>query len=726
MQERPADSEIRVWTPGCSTGEEACSLAMLITEEAERVDKSFNVRLFATDVADSVMSTARSGLYPGSIALDVGEDRLARFFQKQDDTYTICRSLREMITFAPQNLLQDPPFSRLDVVSCRNLLIYLEPEYQKRVLRLFHFALREDGHLFLGPAETMSGLEELFQPISKKWRIFRRIKAPHMFDRNDSSADRVGAFFAKTDEPKVRAVEVMDRALLERYAPASALIDERGRIHFLRGPIDDYLRPPTGEPAFDLLAMARDGLQAPLRSALRQALEENREVMTLARTRRGEQRPHVRVVVTPLRRDRQTADRLLIGFFEHDPEKDAPLAAAPKEAIGDGHIRSELDDARENLRQSVEQMEASNEELKASNEEIRSINEELQASNEELETSKEELQSLNEELNTVNNQLQAKVDELEARTDDLNNLLNSTDIATLFLDRKLRIRWFTPSMKKLLELLPTDIGRPVSHFAPRFSGGNLLSDAREVLERLQPRNAEVEDDAGRWYIRVILPFRTAKDRIDGVVITFVEITDRKRAEGERELLLGELNHRVKNILSVIQALVRRSDPRAQSVESFREQLLGRLQALARAHNLVLNAEWGDMQIGVLVDQAVAPFRSRGTNSITIEGEPLSISPKHALGLSFVLHELGTNAAKHGALSVGDGCLSVNWRREHYKGGRGLRLTWRESDGPPLRPPEEKGFGTHLIERACTQELGGEVELAYLPTGLVCEIRVPLD
>jgi chemotaxis methyl-accepting protein methylase/two-component sensor histidine kinase/PAS domain-containing protein len=733
VRERDPGTEIRAWLPGCSTGEEAYSLGMLIVEEAERAGKSFDVKIFATDIAEGVLGTARGGHYPGSIALDVGEERLSRFFVQVDDSYTVRPVVRELVTFAPQDLLRDPPFSKLDLVSCRNVLIYLEPEHQKRLLALFHFALRPDGCLFLGSSENVSGLEDQFQPISKKWRIFRRagptpseiVDFPLGAGRG-SRAGGLDTLPAGVGELRARAADVMDRALLERHAPASALVDERYRIHFMRGPIDDYLKPPVGEPTFDLLAMAREGQQMALRTAIRRALDENREIVALARVRRGGERRHVRLVVTPLRRGAQAPARLLIGFFEHDPATEKVEADVPERSPGESLIQAELDNAREDLRLSVEQMESTNEELKASNEEIRSINEELQASNEELETSKEELQSLNEELNTVNSQLQAKVDELQARTDDLNNLLNSTDIATLFLDRSLCIRWFTPSMKALLELLPTDIGRPVSHFAQRFKGDSLVAAARRVLERLQPIDAEVQDEAGRWYIQHVLPFRTARDEIDGVIISFIDITERKRAEEERELLLSELNHRVKNILAVVQALVRQSDRRTQSVAAFRQQLVGRLQALARAHDLILSADWRKAQLGRLVQEAIEPFQPAGSTAITIDGEPLAISPRQALGLSFVLHELGTNAAKHGALAVPGGRLAIDWRVEGEPGARQVRLGWRESGGPAITPPNEQGFGTKLIERACAHELGGKAELHYAPDGLACEVRFPID
>ena len=855
VRERPTESAIRIWVAGCSTGEEAYSIAMLITEQAEAVGKSFDLKLFATDVAEGVLSSARAGQYPSSIAIDVGDARLERFFEMHDDTYCIRKSLREAIIFAPQNLLQDPPFSRLDLVSCRNLLIYLEPDFQKRVLALFHFALREGGHLFLGPAETISGQEELFQPVSKKWRIYSRL-GPTRHDivdfplvgRTELGSDPESGVQTAAPEPRVSPGELLDQALLEHYAPASVLIDARSDMHYLRGPTDLYLRSPSGEPTHNLLAMAREGLQMPLRAAVRKALDKGEETTTAARVRRGALFHPVRLVVRPLNTGRHGPLRLLVSFFERDVAANAPPPVDLKEAAHDGDLQADLDTAREDLRLSIEQMEAANEELKASNEEIRSINEELQASNEELETSKEELQSLNEELNTVNAQLQAKVAELEARTDDLNNLLNSTDVATLFLDRSLCIRWFTASMKTLLELLPTDIGRPISHFAQRFSGGDLVEEARTVLERLVPSSAEIVDDLGRWYIRRIMAYRTAADRIDGVVVTFteiterkhheervrtardfaeqvieavrfplvvltreqrvrsaneafyelfgvrrdetegrflsqlgnqqwdlpelqrllarvlpertdfvdfeiehdferigrrtlilharplqaeqlvllgmVDITDRKENERELELLAAELSHRVKNTLAVVQSLAMQTDGRARSVEAYREAFVGRLQALARAQNLLLDAHWRGTELKVLVEEAVAAYRADRPDMVEIEGEPVTLTPRVGLGLSLILHELGTNATKYGALARSEGRLHISWQIETGSGRR-VRLRWQERDGPTVEPPTEKGFGTRLIKRAAQYELEGEVELNYAPGGLSCELVFPV-
>jgi two-component system CheB/CheR fusion protein len=856
VRERPAESTIRVWVPGCSTGEEAYSIVMLFTEHAEAVKKAFDLRLFATDVADGVLASARAGIYPASISQDVTPERLERWFQTEDDSYAIRKVLRDTITFAPQNLLHDPPFSRMDLISCRNLLIYLEPDIQKRLLGLFHFALREGGHLFLGPAETITGQEDLYQPVSRKWRIYRRL-GPTRHDVADfplvgpseGSADAEGRPELAGPEPRVRAGELMDRALLDRYAPASVLIDQHFRVLYLRGPTEHYLRPPSGEPSYNLINMAREGLPSALRAAVRKAISEAQEVTAAGRVRRSVASHPVRLVVTPLRFGRDDdARRLLVSFFEPDVVPDAAAPPEPEEPASDSQLQADLDATREDLRLTIEQMEAANEELKASNEEIRSINEELQASNEELETSKEELQSLNEELNTVNSQLQAKVHELEARTDDLNNLLNSTDVATLFLDRSLCIRWFTPAMKALLELMPTDIGRPISHFAQKFSGGDLVEDARNVLERLLPVDAEVVDDLGRWYIRHIVPYRTASDRIDGAVVTFTEITERKRweqeteaakefaedivdtvreplvvltpklsvhsanqsfyeafqvsreetegrliyelgnrqwdvpqlrrllgdvlpanrqfedfevehefeaigrrtmllnarrlgqeklillaiedvterkrNEQERELLSRELSHRVRNILAVVQALAMQTDD-SGSVEEFRTAFVGRLSAMTRVHSMLLDEQWRGADLKTLVELALQPYRVDDRGVIEVEGPSLRLTAHEGLGLSLILHELGTNAAKYGALSRQGGRVHISWRVESGEGRRRVSLRWQERGGPQVKPPKEKSFGTRLIERACTYELEGKVELNYARSGLRCEVVFPL-
>ena len=531
------ERSIRVWVPGCSTGEEAYTIAMLLADHAERANRTIDIKIFATDVAEPILATARAGVYPASIASDIGEDRLKHFFEKDDDHFLIRKALRDMVIFASQDVLQDPPFCRLDLVSCRNLLIYLEPDVQKKLLALFHFALKENGHLCLGPSETISGQEHLFHSVSKKWRIYRRT-GPVRYNMIDFPLVPHGPGAPKDEhaniqppgEPRQRATDSFRRALLERHAPASVLIDHRFMVHAFHGHTGDYLEQPGGDPTNNLLALARVGLQTSLRGAIQRAIETGREITVDAHTQRSDGYRPVRITVQALPRSVHGDRMVMVSFADPMPAHNQDQPAAVRQPPSDDELEAELHATREDLRLTMDQMESANEELKASNEEIRSINEELRASNEELETSKEELQSLNEELRTVNQQLQGKVEELEGRTDDLHNLLNGTDVATLFLDEHLRIRWFTPAMKTLLELLPLDLGRPVDHFAQRFTNGDLVEDARQVLQTLQPISCEVTGADQRSFLRRIIPYRTEDNRIDGVVITFVDISERKQQE----------------------------------------------------------------------------------------------------------------------------------------------------------------------------------------------------
>lgn len=547
---RDTGETLRIWTPGCSTGEEAYSLAMLVSELAEAADKQFDLKIFATDAQDDNLRRARDGLYPAAAVANLSPARLRRWFDRAGSAYQVKRALREMIVFAPQNLLRDPPFSRLDLISCRNLLIYLEPAAQQRVMALCHFALREGGRLFLGNAETTGRNEDLFEPVSKKWRIFRRI-GPTRHDIVDFPLTREPAHAHSHKRPEaaspdpqdpsrpveaaapLHAVEAARRALLQRYAPASVLIDEKCRILYFHGSTGDYLEPPTGEPTRNLLSMARDGLAVKLRAAVREAMTEKKSVTVHARVGRGRTSRPVVATITPVPAASQEAMSLLVSF---EPATGASVSArpavaedAPSSSSGEQALQQELKAARAELQSTIEHLETTNEELKASSEEVTSANEELQSTNEELETSKEEPQSFNEELHTVNNQLQHKVRELEVLSDDLNNLLAGSQAATVFLDTDFCIKWFSPAISALLDLVASDIGRPISHFARKFTDENLLSDAKTVLQKLTPIEAEVRSDAGRWFVRRTLPYRTLDNRIAGVVISFSDITERKRA-----------------------------------------------------------------------------------------------------------------------------------------------------------------------------------------------------
>jgi two-component system CheB/CheR fusion protein len=545
VAQRAAKEPIRAWVSACASGEEAYSLAILISEEAERLGKSVDLKIFATDTADKSLALARAGIFPGGIEGDVSPERLERFFDRDEQTYRVKKTLRDQVVFAPQDVLRDPPFSRLDIVTCRNLLIYLEPEAQRRVLSLMHFALREDGYLFLGNAEALGHADTLFEVVSKRWRIYRRRAVGHPAS---SHLPAVTAASVPPTRPvghlapaviiRPSPTATIQAALLDEFGPPSAVVDANERIVYFHGDPAEYLQLPPGETTQNFLDLVRPSLRPAVRKVLREAIAERHAVSMEVQPQPDERA--VLVSAAPLKHSRPpeyfrvTFQRGSVGDPSDDRPRPAvqrpqrPPSAPPPEP--DSALEEEVRLLRRELQASVEAFEASNEELKASNEEVTSINEELQSSNEELETGKEELQALNEELGTVNEQLQTKVLELEGLTNDLDNLLSSTSIAVVFLDSQLRVRRFTPAINDLLELLPADIGRPLAHLAQKFSYGDLIADAATVLERLTPLESEALSKSGRWYLRRTLPYRTEDHRIAGVVITFVDISARKHAE----------------------------------------------------------------------------------------------------------------------------------------------------------------------------------------------------
>jgi two-component system CheB/CheR fusion protein len=538
VAERTSDSTIRCWVSACSTGEEAYTLAMVLTEAAEAAEaagKKFDIKVFATDTADRTLAKARHGAYPLGIESDVSAERLERFFERDDAMYRASKELRELVLFAPQNVTQDPPFSRLDLCTCRNLLIYLEPDLQRRVLSFLHFGLRGGGALMLGTSETVSGADDLFEQIDKRARIYRRV-GPVQRDALDFAfpadlgRDGDGQEKKAVAVPKVTVVQVANKVLLDRHTPAAVVVDRQLRVSYFHGKTEEYLSHPPGEPTRDLIALAREQVRGAVRLVVHKAMAEGQA----ATSRDGiiensEGRFRIEVTAAPL------DGKLLPGNFliTFDMRKETSLPPAESQAVADDdatRLREELNRVRDELQGAIEELQTSNEEQRASNEEAMSINEELQSTNEELQTSKEELQSLNEELATVNSQLQVKIEEHEAASSDLSSLLSSTDIAVVFLDPKMRIRRFTPAVSDLIEIIPSDVGRPLSDLARKFADATLLADCKTVLEKLAPIEREVRSATDRVYARRVLPYRTSNDRIEGVVITFVDVTERKRIE----------------------------------------------------------------------------------------------------------------------------------------------------------------------------------------------------
>ena len=535
VRSRESDATIRCWVAACSSGEEAYSLAMVLVEESERLGKHLNIKVFATDTAERTLGHARNGVYPGGIESEMPPERLQRFFDKDDAVYRVRQDLRERVMFAPQNVLSDPPFSRLDIVTCRNLLIYLDPVVQQRVFGLVHFGLRDGGALFLGNSETVPLGAGMFEPIDKKARIYKRI-GPTRHGAIEFPLPRALAREA-SPPPLIPAVtpsvaQLTARALIALHVPAAVTVDRNYRVVYYQGDTRLYLGQPTGEPTQDLLALANEHVRGAVRTALQRAMAVDRVDVALDGWMTNAAGRRCRVVVTASPLVPGDAPELFVVSFQLREEQELPASADGAEggAPEPRETSEELQRLRDELQSAIEELQATNEEHKAAAEEAMSMNEELQSSNEELETSKEEMQSLNEELATVNSQLHAKMEELQKTTSDLRSLLASTDIAVIFLDSQFRIRRYTPAARNLLELIGTDIGRPLNDLAKKFIDPDLLHDAQSVLARLVPAEREVRSNDGRWYGRRVLPYRTADDRIEGVVITFVDISDRKRVE----------------------------------------------------------------------------------------------------------------------------------------------------------------------------------------------------
>ncbi len=534
----PGD-QVRVWIAGCASGEEAYSLAILLCEFANTLPEPPKIQVFASDVDDDAIAEAREGRFTESIVSDVSPERLKEFFFKDEGCYRIRKNIREMVLFAPHNILRDPPFSRLDLVSCRNLLIYLNKQTQDSVLQVFHFALRENGYLFLGSSESADGSANYFSAIDKKHRIYQRRPAlrgwmaPPEMPSHGAWTPRV------SDQPRksrgqTESFGELHHRLIETYAPPSILVDNESQILHISENAGQFLRFTGGAPSTDLLSVIKPSLLPDLRTALFTARRDKKVVEA-----KGISVPYdgrkklIDLVVQPVEIPEAAA---LIIFKESKTEARADESFATV-VSGDAAMESvvrtledELKQTRDNLRSTIEQYETSSEELKASNEELQAINEELRSATEELETSKEELQSVNEELTTVNSELKEKVAETTRVNSDLQNLILSTDVATLFLDRNLSLKRFTPTATEIFNLIPSDIGRPISHITHRLQDQDLAADAALSLKDLRTFEREVASADNRFFTARFSPYRTLEDKIEGVVISFTDVTEREEAE----------------------------------------------------------------------------------------------------------------------------------------------------------------------------------------------------
>ncbi len=609
VRAQSGDYTFRVWIAGCSTGEEAYSIAILFREEITASKLNVKLQIFASDVDAEAIAYAREGLYPETVASDISSARLARFFTREDHGYRVAPELRATVVFTVQDVLADPPFSRLDLVSCRNLLIYLLPEAQAKVMSIFHFALREGGLLLLGNSETVGNLGNHFEIAAKAERVFRRIgggrRDPIGFSMDMADAVRAPARLGSGMAPLRPAVlaALCQRLVAEDYGPAAVLINRKRECLYFSGATDTYLKIAPGNAVHDLLSMAREGVHAKLRSAIQRANDEKKAIIVSGgRMRRDGADRTFSIAVRPVSGEGE--ELLLVCFIdEHAQGSVASVdrAATPRELSRVAELERELEDARAELQDANRHLETVGEEQKAINEEARSVNEEYQSTNEELTTSKEELQSLNEELTALNSQLQETLERQRTTSNDLQNVLYSTDVATLFLDKALNIRFFTLATKLLFSVLPGDIGRPLADIRSLAVDGNLLNDAKMVLKSSTPIETEIEAGTGAWYLRRILPYRTGDTHVEGVVITFVDITERRHTSealesARREAMVASLGKSrflaaaSHDLRQPLQTLVLLQGILAKNVQGDKEKkLVGRLGEAAGAMTGMLDA-----------------------------------------------------------------------------------------------------------------------------------------
>lgn len=857
---RDLSQPIRVWVAGCATGEEAYTVAMLLLEEASRHDIRPPIQVFGSDLDAGALTVAREGWYSAAIEADVSDDRLHRYFNREGEGYRVRPELRDVVLFAMHDVLKDPPFSRIDLLSCRNLLIYLDRELQEQVCATFHYALKPAGFLVLGASETADGPPGLFRAIERNARIYQSManegERPRLLPRLLGSIPmrEPGIPFGRAVSPSSALSEaVRHRIAIERLAPPSLLVDDAHRVVHLSDSAGRFIAPSGGPLSGDIVDLVRPELRFELRSALTRAFAQSEPSLSLPIPVRFNGKPtRVQLMVKPIPPDsRGDTPQAIIMFIEgHVTGEIEEGSSGPHQETNDAvrRLTEELELSQSRMRTMREESEGANEELRAANEELQSINEEYRSTSEELETSKEELQSMNEELQTVNSELKIKLDAISRAHSDLQNLMAATDIGTLFLDSALRIKRFTDRTTELFSITLNDEGRPITDFSHQLEYDDLIKDARSVLADLVPVRREVRSRANRWFDMRIRPYRTVDDKIDGVVITFVDmterlqaenalreserqllrhkhlvamshepifvwtldgtivdwnrgceelygyshseavgkqkkdllngdaenlepvkamllehgiwtgerkhkakdghevtvdarlqlesfggerlvlesardITDRRRWEQRQELLLLELNHRVRNTLTVVQAIAYRTQRRSASLEEFGERFTGRLAALARCHDLLMQSHWRGADLATLAREQLAPFLPEtAADRFTATGEPVALPPELATPFGLVFHELATNAAKYGSLSVAGGRVALQWTVGHVNGVSSLDVVWREMDGPSVKPPTRSGGGSSLLEGVIAE---GSVKREFPAEGVICTIVVPL-
>jgi two-component system CheB/CheR fusion protein len=678
------------------------------------------------------LSVARTGRYPSALLDGVSPERRERFFVSDGGSYVVGKEVRDLCVFSPHSVIRDPPFSRVDLVSCRNLLIYFGLDVQNQVIPIFHYALRPDGYLFLGTSENISQFGELFAPVEKKSRIFRKrldatagIRLPltvrglgvgHVTEHHARTAALSGMAFRQAVESQV----------LEQFAPPHVVVNREGDIVFYSPRTGKYLEAAPGVPTRQILATARKGLRLDLRTVLREAVETSRPVTREdISVEGGDGRVQMITLTVAPANERPGGEPLfLVLFMDQGPPLSREEALRPY-AAQDGtalQLERELRDTRERLQSMIEEYETALEELKSSNEELVSVNEELQSTNEELEASKEELQSVNEELHTVNADLNSKVEALDRANSDLQNLFDSTDIATVFLERDLAIRSFTPAAAKVFSILPGDRGRPITDLSSRFDLPDFTKDITGVLAGRGPIERRIEqDDHKAYYLMRLGPYRNGDQKAEGVVVTFANVTSLTQAEAHQRVLIAELLHRTRNLLTIIQSIAVQTLRKDALLDSF----VTRLVALGRVQSLVSDASDDTIDLAEIIRLELQVHSAAQSDKITLGGPPVSLSLELVQAFALVLHELATNAVKYGALKEGAGRLEVVWRIE--KGAENephLILDWRESGVCMPLDVSRRGYGRKLIEQALTFTLRARTAFTFGTDGVSCRIEMP--
>jgi two-component system, chemotaxis family, CheB/CheR fusion protein len=857
-EDHPVES-IRVWVSGCATGEEAYSIAMLLLEEASKHELRPAIQVFGSDLDSRALAAAREGRYPTAIEADVSEERLRRYFTRETDAYRVRQELRDIVLFTIHDLLKDPPFSHVDLISCRNVLIYLDRDLQEQVCGTFHYALNPKGFLMLGASESADNPPGLFRMIDRGARIYQSTATPG--DRPRLLPSLLGPVrlreqvvqVARGLSPSAALSEAaLHRRAIEKVAPPSVLVDEAHRVLHVSDNAGRYFQPSGGVLSSDVVDLVRPELRFELRSALNRLFEQQLPTLSLpimVRFNGAQHRVHLHV--KPAQENELIEPRNGLVMFIEGESVPGDLTASDQEVTNEAVRRliQELELTQSRLRTVREESDAANEELRAANEELQSINEEYRSTSEELETSREELQSINEELQTVNSELKLKLETISRAHSDLQNLMAATDFGTLFLDSNLRIKRFTERVTELFSITPADERRPITDFAHQLEYDDLAKDAHAVLVNLGVVKREVRGRNGRWYDVRMRPYRTVDDKIEGIVITFVDVTEhriveqalresqlelmqqkrlvelsrgpifvwafdggievwnrgcqelygysreeaigklkeqllgsivpgssfaelrkkllvdgswsgeiqhrakdgrvltveaqldletvdgrrlvlestrditqRKTLQARQQLLLGELTHRVKNTLAVVQSIAHQTLRNSPSPEEFVERFSGRLSAMASSHGMLVQSDWQGADLEALARLQLEAYAGEGADRVNIEGPRIILPADLATPFGLVLHELATNAAKYGSLSRRNGKVRITWRQMARNGENYLSVVWEEVGGPRVKQPTSQGLGSNLIDKGIP---GGTARREFRAQGLVCTIELPM-